>query len=202
MRQQGIQAKRQINLLIKEALRKTIHLCAAFVPCMLSRAYIVTLSSIALGMALYCVSEFLRQHKNIALPVIAAITAACARKRDENHFVLGPVTLALGIFLTALFFAPIPASIGIYALAFGDGLASLVGKCFGRIHLPFVPEKTVAGSLACFLAIFIAVFLVTRSAFCALVTAGAGMTLELIPLKDFDNLLIPLGLAALNQFIL
>ena len=185
----------------KELFRKSIHMCAALVPLMLSFAYIPVLSLLALVLVFYCVAETLR-YKGINIPVISAITAAAARKRDENRFVLGPATLASGVLFTAIIFEPVPAAVGILALAFGDGLASLIGKFFGRIIIPYTSGKTVAGSLACFIAIFCSSFLVLNNVYISFIIALIGMVIEIIPLKDFDNLLIPIIIASVCQFLL
>ena len=79
--------------------------------------------------------------------MISKITEIAARKRDENHFVLGPVTLVCGILLAALLLPLDCARVGIFALAFGDGLASLMGKLFGKITIPGAHGKTAAGSV-------------------------------------------------------
>ena len=115
---------------------------------------------------------------------------------------MGPVTLVLGIISAAILWKQIPAAVGIYALGFGDGLASLVGKLCGRIRIPFTNGKTVAGSLACFAAVFISSLLMLHSVSAALVIGFAAMAIELLPLKDFDNLFIPVLTGGLAQFIL
>lgn len=196
---EGIEIKKRINALSKEIFRKSIHMCAAIIPFLLNIAYWPVIILLSLVLIFYCIAEFLR-YKGKTIPVISAITAAAARKRDENHFVLGPATLALGILITALFFQPLYAAIGIFALAFGDGLASLVGKFFGRIHIPFSAGKTVAGSLTCFVAIFSSTFCLTQKAFLSFAIAFIGMIIEILPLKDFDNLFIPIIIAAVSQF--
>ena len=125
-----IAVKQRFHILVKELLRKAIHICTAFVPLFLSFAYWPVIWILLIMVIVYTTAEFMRQ-RGATVPVISAITAAAARKRDENHFVLGPVTLACGVLLTALFFPPEAAAVGIFALAFGDGLASLAGKLFG-----------------------------------------------------------------------
>lgn len=188
--QNGIELKKQLISLKKEFFRKSIHICTAFVPLFLqiSRPFVVI--SLSLAGILYVAAETLRRH-GIEIPLISAVTAAAARKRDENKFVLGPVTLVAGILIATIFLPLKPASAGIYALAFGDGLASLAGKTFGKVKIPFTRGKTAAGSLTCFAAIFISCFLVTNSAKTALVSAITGALVEVLPLKDFDNLIIP-----------
>ena len=125
-----------------------------------------------------------------------------ARERDRGKFVLGPLTLALGIILCALLCPQEAAAAGILALAFGDGLASLAGKLVGNLHIPWTGGKTCAGSLMCLIAIFVSSFCVLRRADAALVIALCGMIIEALPLKDFDNILIPLLLGKLAQFFL
>ncbi len=196
----GITRKQQVNLLAKELFRKTIHVCTAFVPLLLDIAYWPVICILCAVIAVYIVSEVLRQ-RGILVPVISAVTAAAARKRDENHFVLGPLTLVFGVLTAALLFPPQAAAVGILALAFGDGLASFAGKLCGRIKIPGTAGKTAAGSLTCFAAIFISTFAVTGRAFNALIIGICGMIIELLPLKDFDNFFIPCILSGVSVLL-
>ena len=139
----GIALKQYRNSILKELVRKSIHMCSSFIPFFLGIAYVPVIVILCALLIFYCVSELLRL-KGVELPVVAKITAVAARKRDENKFVLGPVTLVIGIVMSALLWNLPAASIGIYALAFGDGLASLCGKLFGRIYIPFTHGKTAA----------------------------------------------------------
>ncbi|MCR5605888.1 MAG: phosphatidate cytidylyltransferase, partial [Treponema sp.] len=188
----AINSKKRANVVVKELFRKLIHLGSAFIPLFLKWNKGITIALLLFALVTYIICEAIRM-RGISVPLISAITEAAARKRDENHFVLGPVTLCAGIILCALIWTPLEAaSIGIYALSFGDGLASLVGKLFGRIKIPFTFGKTVEGCLACFFAIFCEAFLVSNNTFIALVLAFVGMIIEVLPLKDFDNIFIPL----------
>jgi dolichol kinase len=195
----GIELRKYANDIIKELFRKSIHLCASLIPFFLYYFHYPVLIGLSIILVLYIVSEILRR-KGIKIFLVSKITEAAARKRDEDKFVLGPVTLTLGILVSAFFFNPIPATIGIYALAFGDGLASLVGKMFGKTIIPYTQGKTVAGSLACFTAIFISASVTCENAFVGLVVACIGTVIELLPLKDFDNLIIPVLIATICQF--
>lgn len=168
--QKGILIKQYRISIFKEVFRKSIHLCSAFVPTLLTFAYKPVLALLFAALIFYSFTEFVRL-KGINVPVVSRITSIAARKRDENKFVLGPVTLVVGIIAAALLWKPAAARIGIYALAFGDGLASLVGKLIGRIHIPFTKGKTAAGSLACFYAVFISSFCVGKNALVSLILA-------------------------------
>ena len=200
-RASGVTRRQYLNDIKKEVFRKSIHICSAALPFLLRHAYLPVIVALSAVVLLYCLAELCRIH-GISVPFVSAVTAAAARKRDENKFVLVPVTLACGIIATALLWKPLPASIGIYALAFGDGLASLSGKLFGHVQIPLTQGKTAAGSLTCFAAIFIAVFAVTRRASVALIVATTGMFIELLPLKDLDNIVIPITLGGLSQLLL
>lgn len=179
----------------KEIFRKLIHLCSAFIPLFLSFAYWLIISGLVLVVIIYIIAEILRL-KGYKIPIISFITEKAARQRDENKFVFGPVTLVLGILLAALILPLEYAKIGIYALSFGDGFASLIGKAFGRITIPFTGGKTLAGSLACFTAVFICTLIVTRNPLITLLVALVAMLIEVLPLSDFDNIIIPIAIGS------
>ncbi len=197
----GIFVKQYRIGIFKEIFRKSIHLCSAFIPTLLSIWYKPTIILLIVALIFYSLTEFARL-KGINVPVISKITSIAARKRDENKFVLGPVTLVIGIILSALLWNSEAARIGIYALAFGDGLASLVGKLIGRVYIPFTKGKTAAGSLACFYAVFVSSFCVGQNALVSLILAFVAMVVEVIPMTDFDNIVIPVVIGGLAQFLL
>ena len=177
-----------------ELLRKSIHLMVGATPLLASISLPFTEGLLVAGLLVYTLAESLRlQGRN--LPVITRITRMASRDRDRDRAVLGPITLGLGALLCLLLYPEPAASVGIYALAFGDGLSSLVGKLFGRIRLPLTGGKTLEGSLAAFVAIFWAAWWAGRDPTLALAVAGAGTLLEALPLEDLDNLVIPLGTA-------
>ncbi|MEI6385460.1 MAG: phosphatidate cytidylyltransferase [Spirochaetota bacterium] len=181
-----------------ELVRKTIHLLVGLVPLFASFNLNLTYFMLAAGTLVYASSETLRMG-GVEVPIISRVTALAARQRDSGHFVLGPVTLGIGAMLSLLLYPEPAASIAIYSLAFGDGLSSLVGKLFGSIRLPFTGGKSLEGSLTCFFAVFIAAYSLTQRAPESLGIALVAMLVEAAPLKDFDNIVLPMaaGLASL-----
>jgi dolichol kinase len=155
----------------------------------------ITIALLVLGTAFYAVMEILRLEGR-KIPVISSVTVMVSRTRDTG-FVMGPVTLGIGALLALLLYPPKAAAIAVYALAFGDGLSSLTGKLFGRFRPAFLFGKSIEGSLTCFAATFLAGFLVSRNLFVSTVAAVIATITEALPLKDYDNLAIPLltGLA-------
>lgn len=201
IRIQGIEEQKYFNMVKKELFRKSIHLCSCFIPFFLTKYKPFIVISLSCVLLFYTICELLRiKGKDVFL--ISLITKIASRERDENKFVLGPVTLSLGILSTILIFNVPSATAGIFALGLGDGLASLFGKLFGRRAIPFTKGKTLMGSIACFCGIFGAILLQTKSCLSALILAIVGTLIELIPLKDFDNLIIPLLVAFVAQYLL
>ena len=185
-----------VEELLVEVFRKTIHLSSALTVVFAEHWYTPTIVAIVAITLLYCISEFFRM-RGYELGIIAHITRYASRARDKGRFVLGPLTLATGVLAALLFFPMHTAKIAIFSLAFGDGLASLVGKRFGKIHLAFFKDKTVAGSLTCFVAVFLSSFAVSGKFWKSLVLGIAGACIEMLPLKDYDNLLIPVAIGFL-----
>lgn len=197
----GILARQRLNYIFKELFRKSIHICSSFVPLFLSLAYWPVIAGLVFLLIFYSICEFLRL-KGKTIPLISKVTEIAARKRDENKFVLGPVTLVFGILLASLFLPLDCARVGIFALSFGDGLASLGGKFIGRVTIPGAHGKTVAGSLTCFLAVFIATFCSCQSCIVSLIVALCAMFIEVLPLADFDNLLIPISIGLIFKLLM
>lgn len=186
----GIVSQQRKNSLIKELFRKSIHICSSLVPFLLKLAYWPVVILLIFAVVFYSLSEFLRL-RGISIPVVAKITEIAARKRDENKFVLGPVTLVIGILIAVLVLPLEHARVGVFALAFGDGLASLTGRMIGKVTIPGAHGKTVAGSLACFMAVYISTFCCCGNCLVSLIVGVSAMTIEVLPIADFDNILIP-----------
>jgi dolichol kinase len=178
--------------LYTETVRKSIHLLIALSPAMAAFNFKLTISLLIAGIAGYTVVELLR-FSGINVPLVSTLTRMASRQRDIGHFVAGPVTLGFGALFALLWFPPPIAAIGIYALAFGDGLASLTGKFFGRIRPSFLRGKSAEGSMACFSAVFISAYLVSLDFRMALAAALAAAAVEALPLDDYDNIAIPLA---------
>jgi dolichol kinase len=174
-----------------ELVRKSIHFLIALSPGMAAINYYFTVAALMTGVLGYTVMELLRL-AGIKVPVVSSLTSMASRPRDRGGFVLGPVTLGIGALLALLLFPSPAACIGIYALAFGDGFAGLVGKLFGRIRPAFLFGKSLEGSMACFTAVFISAYLVSQNYTVSVAAALTAVTVEALPLEDYDNIALPL----------
>jgi len=173
-----------------EIIRKAIHFLVALCPSMAAINKPFTVAFLVLGTLGYTLMEYLRL-SGIKVPVISSLTSMASRSRDIGCFVMGPVTLGLGALLALLLYPSPAAAIAIYALAFGDGVASLAGKFTGNLRPAFLCGKSVEGSIACFIAVLISAYAVSGSTRISIVAALTAMAVEAMPLEDYDNLAIP-----------
>ena len=185
-------AKTKNAATLTEMVRKALHLLIALVPSLAALSVPLTLALLASGTLFYALAETSRRNGRPVL-LVSRLTLIASRAADRNRFVLGPITLGLGAMVSLMLYPEPAASIAIYALAFGDGMASLVGRLVPGPRIPFVGSKSVMGSLACFAAVFVSSLpLVSTPAEAALI-AFTATALEAAPSGDFDNLLVPVG---------
>ena len=179
-----------------EIIRKSIHFLIALSPSMAAIKKPFTVIFLMIGTLGYTIMETLRL-SGVKVPVISSLTGMASRSRDIGRFVMGPVTLGLGSLLALLLYPSPAAAIAIYALAFGDGFASLVGRFFGKWRPAFLCGKSVEGSFACFTAVLLSAYAVSGNLQIALTAAITAMAVEALPLEDYDNLVLPItvGLA-------
>ena len=183
-----------------ELIRKSLHMLVAFLPSIAATTGVeAALALLSAGTLTYAISEYLRLNGH-TVAVITPLTVLASRGRAKDGFVLGPVTLAVGAMLALLFYPAHAAALAVYALAFGDGVASLAGRAFGRIRI--LSTKTLEGSLACFVTVWFVTLLVTGRVDVALIIAGTATVLEILPADDMDNIILPMGVGFVATLLL
>jgi len=190
---------KDIDEIKTEIIRKAIHFLVALCPSMAAINKPFTVSFLVLGTLGYTLMEYLRL-SGIKVPVISSLTSMASRSKDIGCFVMGPVTLGLGALLALLLYPSPAAAIAIYALAFGDGVASLAGKFTGNLRPAFLCGKSVEGSIACFITVLISAYIVSGSIHISITAAFTAMAVEAMPLEDYDNLAIPVTVGMAVQF--
>jgi len=104
--------------------------------------------------------------------------------------------------MLAIMLYPNPAAaIAVYALAFGDGTASLIGKAVGRIRIPKTGGKSLEGSLACLIAVIVPSYLVMGNLWQSLAISIFATFVEALPTKDFDNIFMPTAVGAFVMLV-
>lgn len=183
-----------------ELFRKAIHLAIAAVPSIAAFDVLVAAGLLGVGIVIYVAAEQARL-LGIRVAVISDVTVLALRARDGQGFALGPVTLGLGAMLALLLYPEPAASLAIYALAFGDSAAGVVGTALGRVKIPCTGGKSVAGSLACCAVVLAVTLRLTGDLAASLALAAAAAVLEAAPTRDYDNLVLPVGAGLVAHYL-
>lgn len=170
-----------------EVYRKLIHMSFLILTPIAYFSKQATLSLLLLGAVAYPVMYFIMPR--FFVPFLRVLS----RDWEIGRLPLGPLFLDIGLLGALLFPAPYFTA-GLFAVTLGDGFASIGGKFFGGA--PSVGNKTATGSLCVFGVTYIALSCLFPSEtakvlFLSFITA----TLELIPIRDVDNLIIPFVIA-------
>ena len=146
-----------------------------------------------------------------------AAVKAMSRTGNPREILRGPLYYRIiFVVLTIIFWYESP--IGIVALMLmcgGDGLADILGRRYGRTHIPWNPNKTYMGSLGMFigglslsimvLAIYVLVGIYTTPILALLpslvIISLAGTLIETLPLKDIDNITVTVTAVILGYFL-
>lgn len=175
----------------QEFLRKIIHMMGAFTVPLAHFDRLLTILLLILAIVVYLVHEFFRLKYGLR-SFLGRLVLFSSRSSEKDGPVMGPVTLALGVMMALILFPPVSAAVAIFALSFGDGLASLLGRLYGHHSPNILKNKTVIGSLSCFVAVLLSAWAVTGHFFAALLIALLVTIVEALPLGDFDNMAIPI----------
>ncbi|MEE9260761.1 MAG: HAD-IB family phosphatase, partial [Candidatus Scalindua sediminis] len=174
----------------QEFRRKGIHFGAVLVPFFAGVNFTLTLDLMITITVLFMFSELLRLN-GISFPIMNLITRLCIRTGEQRRFTIAPVTLSLGIILSLLLFPKLIACVVIIIVALSDSIATVTGRFYGRIRIPYNHGKTVEGSMAFFVSAFMcSIFFVPLGI--ALIVSFVSCIIESLPFK-IDNISVPLG---------
>lgn len=129
------------------------------------------------------------------------------RTGDRRELLKGPLffTLVMNLMGTLFLYSPVAlTSMGF--LGWGDGLAPVFGKRFGKLKFTFLSEKSVEGSIAFLIFGLIASILFNYFFFqrvdlmLLFICAGLTTLVEALSPKDMDNILIPLACIVFYYF--
>lgn len=175
-----------------EVIRKAIHLLVAVVPVVASFNHYLAVGLLGGGTLIYIFAEKARR-SGYSVLLISDLTLIASRQHDRGRFVLGPVTLGIGAMLALLLYPKTASTIAIFALAFGDSAAALIGKSVGGIRIPLTRGKTLAGSFACFSVVLAVTYRFTGNFSVSLIIALSASIFEALPATDMDNIILPVG---------
>lgn len=171
--------------------RKIIHICVSFCWIFLY-VYFKNTIHIIIPPITFIIVNYISYKKNLFKGM----------ENDDNSIgtVLYPVSVLIMCIVT--YFEPkfyLHFGIGLFIMAFGDGLAPLVAKKIKSKEL--INDKTISGSLTVFVVsilvmlTFDLVFDISFKLYQYVIVAIISTLLELIGTKGLDNLYIPLGVS-------
>ncbi|HEY8364604.1 MAG TPA: hypothetical protein VIK84_03445 [Haloplasmataceae bacterium] len=128
----------------------------------------------------------------------------------ENKKDLGTIYYPLSLIILVIFSClclqkPYIGAIGTFILGYGDGLATITGKLWGKKKL--YKRKTYIGSMTMFIVSFIIMIIIlsvyqpNQIILLSFLVAIGATLLELFSSKGFDNLTVPIG-SSLLYYIL
>lgn len=132
----------------------------------------------------------------------------------ENQDGLGTVYYALSLFVLAIYSFgiiknPAVGLVGILVMAYGDGLAAVIGKTIpSKKYKVGDTQKSVAGSLTMFIISFIiiSIFLVSSSVefwlIKSILLSIVVTILEAVAIKGTDNIIVPILTSLLITFLI
>mgnify|MGYP001594867520 CR=1 FL=1 len=182
-----------------ETSRKLIHLTGLlFLPFFSHNARLVILVlSIATGF--YLLIEIFS--KKWPLPIFAGMVRACKRPEEKNTIDWGAPLLALGIITSLIFFDYPETTCGLIHVCLCDAVAAFAGRQWGKRKIFYTYNKTYFGSFAFFVSATLACSIFIPF-WMAVAIAFIGTILESIPMRHWDNFVIPLGVSFCASLLL
>lgn len=170
----------------RELARKSIHIASASVPVAyaagMPRSMLLALMAAAIVVALAI--EMARARSDRARTAFLGTVGPLLREHEHAR-ISGATWMALSYGLSVLMFdAPI-AIAAMWAVAFGDASAAIVGRTIGRHRL--TAAKSLEGSLACAVITVAGAMLVARLDVVASVIAGVAAAAAELPSRPFDD---------------
>jgi len=183
--------------------RKIVHIGVALSWFPMYKYFGTTIHILAIPIAFFIVN-ILSNKVNIfsSIPLLAD-------NRDDGTY-LYPLSLIIMSTITLIIPEFYPAyGIGLFSMAFGDGLASIVGNTInGKKYHIFGATKSLAGCLTVFLLsslvafLFPLIFNLEMNIVHAIIIGIIGMILEILGGKKIDNITLPIGVSILAYIFL
>lgn len=183
-----------------EIKRKTFHiLTLIYVAAYWFLPKNIVLTGLLIAIIIVLIGEFIRARNEKFNIFILKVLGGVHRKSEEHKISGLPWTLA-GAFLTILLFEnKIFVLTSFLYLAFGDAVAALFGKTYGKHKI--YAGKSLEGSAACFIACLIVGLIVLPSWQFAVVGALIAAFIETIPWPLNDNFWMQIINAAILTYI-
>lgn len=194
-------AAEKYDLLKQEGRRKFVHIMLAFTWAIMARFFAGTIHLViipAVFVLLNSLSYISAKKGSSSIPVLSSMERAGEEETPGTVYYACSMML-MGIILYFWTDMMIPCGIGLFCMAFGDGMAGVMGKrSCGILKKQILSGKSLGGSLACILFSAIGssiwLLLMRREVACIpVLLIGVICAVMELPGHGLDNLSIPLG---------
>jgi len=177
----------------RELFRKSIHALGSAFPFIARFHTPLSIAILSGVILLYSLSEIFR-YMGMSFSPIAFITRKAQRMDEKRGIIIGPIFLGLGILLTICVFDYSVYLPAVLIVSVSDCLSAIIGNLFGKLRIFRSRKRTLEGSFA-FFAVSSIILCLTVEPSMVIPAAVTATILELIPIYNIDNLLVPLGTA-------
>jgi dolichol kinase len=139
--------------------------------------------------------------KKWKVPIFTGMVESCKRPVEKNMVDWGAPLLAAGIVVSLLVFDYPETTCGVIHVCLCDAIAAFVGREWGKKKIFYTYNKTYVGSLAYFISASLACSLFIPF-WMAVAVGFIGTILESIPMRHWDNFVIPVGVSFCASLLL
>lgn len=183
-----------------ELIRKSVHTAGLLAIPMLYYSQRLVVGIIVFFLMLYPFIE-VGLAKGFNVPLLSQLTHYSKRPHEHNvGFAWAAYFIAMGYLFSVALFPRNIACVAILHTSAGDTAAALAGQQWGRVKLFYNPSKSWVGAGA-YLAVTFLGGLFFLSPGTSLLLAVLGSVVESLPLKNMDNLLIPVTISLGANFL-
>lgn len=189
----------------KEIYRKLFHIVSILlllIPLNIFGKYSITILMILMLVIFYPISRYKIKNK-LTEPFWILLEFIERKENLETLPAKQAFSLALGLIIVSLLFDKNITTISIICLAIYDGVATIVGRFFGKVEI--INKRTLEGTTAGFIANVFILFLFVKDIWISILITIATVLIEISSSKDDiltdDNFTIPVGVAFFSWFL-
>ncbi len=180
-----------------EIVRKSIHFSGLSVPIFYYFTNkIVTIAFLGFFLVLSLIFDYYRIKYLQKIPIVGFFMKKMTRRREKNS-IGAHVYFIVGCLIVVFFFEKNVAIASILMLIFGDGIAAITGKSFGKTKI--YGDKTLIGSISCFFCCVIIGYVALG--FPAALPGALAATIAELQDTINDNLAIPVFTGTVIHFL-
>ena len=192
----------KFHLLGQEGRRKLVHISLVFTWLIMIRYFVGTIHLIIIPATFVILNLFsylnAKKETGSSIPILSSMERTGTEETPGTVYYALSIMVAGGLTLLNENWM-IPCGLGLFCMAFGDGMAGVVGKNTSGVWAKHITkEKSIGGSIACFVfsvagCALLLVCLGQEVSLIKVVILGLVCTVLELPGQGMDNITVPLG---------